>query len=804
MPTAAENLPVYRAELVIQQIDESGKYVLKDPRSGRFFEFREAECFLLRQLDGQQNAPQVCEAFESRFGESLTQEELNEFVQLVRRRGLVRESNEMRTDESSGAQPAHRKQSILYWRKRLVDPDRLLTKIEPFLSIFWTPAFAMFSALCIIVATTILWTHWHDFASDFQHVLHWKTVAIVWISLLGITACHELAHGLTCKHYGGEVHEIGFLMMFFLPGMYCNVSDAWLFPERRKRLLVTLAGGYFELFLWSLSVFLWRLTAQDELINYVTFIIATVTGTRVLSNFNPLLKLDGYYLLSDLTGITNLRGRAIQYLKGNVRWLLWGGTRPRREMKGRFLLGFGAASWVFSIFILSVIGLAFYGYLNARWDTRSAAAIVTCLGLIATRPMFRGFSQGEIRRMLRSRTLRTAAWLALAAGLIAVLSLVEMPDRVGGSCQLRPLIRTEIRAPVAGFLKKVRYDEGDEIGPASLIAQLEVPDLDSRIARTGAEIAESQAKLRLLQVGARPEEIAEQRMRVERAKTWRDLAESELQQRKIELNELLAQDDALIARRQSELEFAKVELERMERLHTKQAVSASQLDSARKRRDVCQNQLLEARAQNRSRKAASLIAYETELVRRENELDEARSNLKLLEAGTRPEEIDAERARLQRLREEADYLKSVADRLRIHSPDEPSVLITPRVREKLGSYFEEGDLILELENSSTMQVEIALPEKNARRLKPEQKVEIKLRNLPFETFHAQVTRIAPISVHKEETVQGTVTVYCQLDNRAGRLRSGMTGYARIYRDTKPIGQILIERAVGFLRSEFWW
>src|SRR5205085_248487 len=141
-----------------------------------------------------------------------------------------------------------------------------------------------------------------------------------------------------CKHYGGEVHEVGFLLMFFTPCFFCNVSDAWLFRERGKRLLVTFAGGYCDLILWALAVFTWRMTVPGTLPNHVAWVVLTICGGRIFFNFNPLLKLDGYYLLMDATGVPNLQKRSRAAVFGHVRWLLWGAARPAAEERGRFVL----------------------------------------------------------------------------------------------------------------------------------------------------------------------------------------------------------------------------------------------------------------------------------------------------------------------------------------------------------------------------------------------------------------------------------------------------------------------------------
>ncbi len=100
--------------------------------------------------------------------------------------------------------------------------------------------------------------------------------------------------------------------MFFMPCFYCNVSDAWLFREKSKRLWVTFAGGYFELFVWALAVFVWRLTVPESMVNYLAFVVLASCGIQSFFNFNPLIKLDGYYLLSDGMELPNLHQRLLR------------------------------------------------------------------------------------------------------------------------------------------------------------------------------------------------------------------------------------------------------------------------------------------------------------------------------------------------------------------------------------------------------------------------------------------------------------------------------------------------------------
>src|SRR5579871_4590246 len=325
--------PPRRPELVVKPLGRAGSYVLKDPLDGACYQFGEEEHFLLSQLDGRQSREAICAAFERRFGEPLSEEELDEFIALARTRGFLRPDDALTPPlpvatpvveplAAAPRAPARHPHSILYWRKPLFDPDRLLNWLEPKLRFLWTPAFLVLSLAAIVLALAVVWSNRLELVSHFAYTLRWETIGLVWATLVLATVCHEFAHGLTCKHYGGEVHEIGVLLIFFMPSLYCNVTDAWLFPQKRKRLLVTLAGSYCDLVAWALAVFCWRLTQQQTLVNYIAFVVLSVVGTRIFFNCNPLLKLDGYYFLSDLLEVPNLQQRGQGYVLGHLRHLL--------------------------------------------------------------------------------------------------------------------------------------------------------------------------------------------------------------------------------------------------------------------------------------------------------------------------------------------------------------------------------------------------------------------------------------------------------------------------------------------------
>jgi multidrug efflux pump subunit AcrA (membrane-fusion protein) len=806
----ATPLPCRRPELIASPLGVRGQYVVKDPSTGAYYQFGEVEHFILTQLDGQHVLETIRAAFAERFGQPISEEELQEFLEMASARGLLQGGNDAdkqtdRQDVDASDAMAQGDRAlfglrILYWRKSFFDPDSFFTWLAPKIWWCWTPAFLVFSAGCIGIASMLLWANRQGLAHSFVNSLRWETAVLAWFVLIIVTFCHEFAHGLTCKHYGGEVHEVGFLLIFFMPCFYCNVSDAWLFREKSKRLWVTLAGGYFELFLWSLTVFIWRVTVPDSLVNYLAFIVMTACGVQTLFNFNPLLKLDGYYLLSDWLEVPNLQQRAGQYFKRRLRWLLWGASRPEVEERGSTLLTYGMVSWLYSLAFLGLSLWFMSHFFGARLGLLGLV-IVGFLGLMSVRGLFHGFMAGEVRNMIHFRHKRTVIWGMLLLGVPAALFFIPMEDRASGPFALRPATRTELRAPLAGFLGEICCDEGDRVSAGTVVARLDVPDLPSRIAQKNSEVHEAQAKLRLLEAGPRYEEVEQQRHRVERAEAWRTQAERDLTRAKQALKEDLKRLDELVVQHQAELGAARDMLERAKRLRGKGTVSEDDYVEGEKKCRVAEALIEQAQAQKRARQAVGTQEAETELSRREKEQADARATLTLLEAGTRPEEIEAERARLARLQEEIRYLESSQGRLRIECPV-AGTIVTPRLKERVRNYLREGDLIAVVEDSSVMEAEIALAEEDAARVKPGQRIELKARAFPFDSLMAQVDRIAPAAGRGE--VQSTLTLYCRVVDPGVELRAGMTGHARVFTGKRSVGGFLLDRALRFVRTEFWW
>jgi multidrug resistance efflux pump len=795
MSEPATLLPRRRPDLLIRPLGEPGQYVVKDPRTGAYFQIGTQEHFLLTQLNDDRAADDVCTAFRNRFGQLLATEELDEFLGIARAQGFFR------SDEATRSrQPLRREQSFLYWRKALFDPHRLFSWLAPRIGFFWTRGFLFVSAGCIIEAAFIAWAHRGELASSATRALHWETAGWTWLVLSVVTLLHESAHGLTCEHHGGEVHEVGFLLLFFLPCFYCNVSDAWLLPRKAQRLWVSFAGGYFELFVWALAVFAWRLALPGTLPHNLAFIVVSVCGVKTLFNFNPLLKLDGYYLASDWLEVPNLQQRALDRFRGLVRRLLWGGPRPGPDPRGRLLVAFGATTLGYSLAFLTTAVWGLIRVAGGRWGGIPAAG-AALLGVVAGRNLFRGCFGGEVRAMIASRPVRTVGWLLAISGTAAGLCLIEIDDRAGGTFRLRPVDRAEVRAPVAALVVGVYRDEGDAVSPGAVVALLEVPDLAARLAEARAEVQEAEAGLRLVESGPRLEDVDEQRGRVERAAAWRDLAQRDLDRARRAADEDLARLDRQVAARRAERDAAHDRFLRAKSLAAVKALADEAYHGAEGNYLVAEAWLAESQAAHRAAKVKGAVEAEVELARRDRELADVRATLRLLTAGPRPEEVEAARARLARLREQLHRLEVQEGRQAVVSPAAGTVT-TSRLREKVGQFLRQGDLICTVDEPAIMEAEIALSEQDAARVRTGQVVELKARADPFGTLAARVDRVAPAAGRGDGP--STVIAYCRLALPTPDLRPEMTGYARVTTGRKPVGAILADRVLRYVRTEFWW
>jgi multidrug resistance efflux pump len=378
--------PKLRKDLIVrtQQTSHETSVIVKDPISRKFFRMGEVEQFIAEQLDGRTPLEAIRQRVEVRFGGELPMETLNGFLQNLNKYGFL--EPEGGSKSAAYREPPRFRGSALYCRFKVFDPCQILKRLVSRTGFFYTPHFLVLSAATILAAAGVTISHWSEFREELPRLYTgWASIAAVILLNFLVVGAHEFGHGLTCTRFGGEVHEMGCALIFLQPAFYCNVSDAWLFPEKSKRLWVGFAGPYFELFLWSLAVLTWRMTEPDTWINFVTLSVMATSGLKTLLNFNPLIKLDGYYLLSDYLELPNMRRRSFRYVGSLVEKLFGLGPEDEENLAPRERLVFSLYGTTALAGSFSILGYIILTAGGALVDGRSPTAVLVTLGLLGMR-----------------------------------------------------------------------------------------------------------------------------------------------------------------------------------------------------------------------------------------------------------------------------------------------------------------------------------------------------------------------------------------------------------------------------------
>ncbi len=759
-------------------------------------------------------------AYEQRFQDKISEEDFRGFLQVLEDKYLLTNTSgfdslkitpnplrrravepERKVPRSSG--------TFLFYRIPLCNPDRFLDWFAQAFAFLWSTPFLIASLGAIAFSVGVMVFNWTAITQSFATALQSQSSLLAPLIIFMSTAIHELGHGATCKRHGGKVKESGFLLMLLIPCLYVNVSDAWMMSDRRKRLAVTLAGGYCDLCNYALAVLIWRVTVTGSLVNQIAFLVMVACGTRALMNFNPFVRMDGYYILTDLLNYPNLYGTGRKYWMGLLSWFFWGAKKPEQPQRWKIALPYGILMWAAGILILNFVGLQLFDLASTKFGI-VGMVFASVLLLYGLRRVFKGFIGSEIMTMLRTRVLRTVVWVTGIGLGIALLFNIPMKNYVSGSFEVRSAKHFEVTSPLNGFLAVVHVRDGQMVHTGDLLAELRAPELETQIATKNAELEQSQAILSKLEVGPRREEVAAAEERVRLLRDWVSLGEVELETATKKLDHELLSMEQRCEQVRLQIQLAEEVLKKSEQLYTKGAVTGSQIIKEKSDLAVLRAQLAEVAAQAESRRVEGLRVPIAELARRKQDLSAAENTSSLLKLGTRYEEIEAERAKCRRLEKELTYLKEQQNRQVVKAPA-PGIISAPRFTESIGRFLPQGSSLCKIEDPGVPQVEIYVSEDDAATIRQGLPVSLKARSLPYETLYGVVERIAPAADNPSNAVAGqqlkveqTFVVHCAIETAKDRLLPGMTGFGRISRGDGYLGWIAIQKIHRYIRTEFWW
>ena len=483
-------------------------HVLHNRVSGRAYRFSSNAHHLIAMMDGQRTVENLWKVNGDTLGdEGLTQEEV---VCLLRR---LHSADLLRTDISTDAaeiftrQQRHvrskwigRVKNPLAIKVPLFDPDRALERLVPFLRPLFGRTGLMLWLAVVIVGGVMAAVHWPEIVADTStSLLSPQNLALLWLCYPLIKALHELGHGLATKVWGGEVHEVGIMLLALIPVPYVDASAAGTFPEKRRRMVVGAAGMMVELFLAVLALWLW-LNTEPGLIHslaYNTLLIGSVS--TLFFNGNPLLRFDGYYVMADAIGMPNLATRSNNYLGYLVKRYLFGvrslESPAMADGERRWLIAYGMLSYVYRVIILVTIVLFVaesypgVGVLIALWAT---ATMLVLPVLKHTRLLL---TSAELQRQ-RARAVSICAGLAVAVA--ALLLMVPAPLATLAEGVIAPPEGAELRAGHEGTITRLLAKPDSRVERGQPLIETEDPFLAARTQNLAARLRELSARRQVL------------------------------------------------------------------------------------------------------------------------------------------------------------------------------------------------------------------------------------------------------------------------------------------------------------------
>jgi putative peptide zinc metalloprotease protein len=508
-----------RPDLTARRQNYLGKtyWVVKEPVGLNYFRFQEEEYAILQKIDGHTSLDELKDWFEAEFPpQKITLEELQQFVGMLHRSGLViadvpgqgtqlrRRRGERRRREILGALS-----NILCIRFKGFDPERLLNWLYPKVRwIFTRPVFIL-SILFVISAMSLVLVEFDVFRAalpSFRTFFSLQNALWLTITLALTKICHEFGHGLTCKHFGGECHEMGIMVLVLTPCLYCNVSDSWMLPNKWHRAAIGAAGMYVEVVLASLATYIWWCSMNSSnLLSMICLNVIFVSSvSTIIFNANPLLRYDGYYILSDVTEIPNLRQKATSILSRKTsEWFLGieNPEDPFLPQRNQLLFAiYSVASviyrWVVVFSILFFLHRVFKPY--GLQIIGNIIVVMSLVGLVGM-PVYKLVKYfqvpGRFHKVKKPRMYATIAGVVL---LVAFVFCVPLPYSVMCTLELRARNPERIYVETPGILEEINVRVGQPILPGQQLGRLKNIDKDVAVAEADGQLEQLNAQLATL------------------------------------------------------------------------------------------------------------------------------------------------------------------------------------------------------------------------------------------------------------------------------------------------------------------
>jgi putative peptide zinc metalloprotease protein len=492
-----------------EHIEESGLMFLAHvPGSTNLFRLTPEQWKLAHLFDGQRSYAEIAELFLTETAIPLGEEDVRNFAEMMqdvdfwyqsaqeRNIALMQKLRDRRKKQKKAKSGDLARIVVAQW-----DSDRLVDTAHRHLQFIYTPWFTTLTLAFFAFMAYIFFTRWSQIGADtleyytFTHKSA-ADLAEFWILFLIMAFFHESAHAVTCKHYGGGVHSTGFQLIYLSPAFFVDVTEAWVYANRFQRVITMLAGIWTELMICSLATIVWWGTPPGGSNHDLAYKVVLIAGVAVvLMNLNPLIKLDGYYILSETLGIDEIKETSTGLLSGWVQKNIFRlpvevpYVRPRRRW---FFVPYAILSGLYSYLLLYAVA-RFVGNVFRHYSPEWAflPTILVALLIFKSRLRKLGKFMQTVYTHKRDPLIRsmTPARAGIAAViLVALLGIPFLRGTVRAKFILEPVRRAVVRAEVPGTVVEVLVHEGQAVEPGIPLLRLRNLDLESQQARADADL----------------------------------------------------------------------------------------------------------------------------------------------------------------------------------------------------------------------------------------------------------------------------------------------------------------------------
>jgi putative peptide zinc metalloprotease protein len=461
---------------------------------------------LLELFDGERNYAEIAELYTAQTGLTVDDKWVQDFAAQNADATFwyrtAQEKNARAREELAQKHRARKKSNNLAeiafpaW-----DPDAALTRVHDKVRFLFTYQFLLISLSMFAFATYVAVSHWSEIGHD---NLEWynfsdKTLGdfvLFWVLVCTISCIHEFCHGLACKHTGGESHSMGFLLIYLSPAFYCDTTEAWVYGSKWQVIATAAAGIWSSLIIYSLASFLWWGTAVSSGMHSFAYMVMLASGILpVVINLNPLIKLDGYYIFTEMLGISELKENSTLYLSSwikrhifrlpvEVPYVPW----RRRLLYVPYTVASGFYSYGLLFFVVTFVYNVVHRY-SPQWAFVPAFLLTLVVFKSRILALWRFMKLLYLdKKDLVKAWFTPVHYAALAATALIVLLAPVWRETVKARFLLEPAQRAVVRTEVPGRLVETNAAEGQTVSAGAPLLRLRNLDLESAAAKVAADL----------------------------------------------------------------------------------------------------------------------------------------------------------------------------------------------------------------------------------------------------------------------------------------------------------------------------